>query len=216
MGEVTTTDRILGKYPLHDGRVATILRAKACTPVRVKNLGGVLWVGSLRIEFREMSSGHAQMLSLGGGDHGSLNRLKRDMGGHYPGVYLFDLIFKKKEYTPLFPDKWVVVFLGSQAACTMPEATHEEPLVVVPRPSATKNKGMLELLFFRKRKQNPVPEIVSMTPEPRQELGYFALINCEGVVLPWFVSETDLVNLIRSDDQDHFVLEACEVKREPE
>jgi hypothetical protein len=210
MNEITTSSRISEKYLLHDGRTATILRAKACTPVPVKNCDGVLWVGSLQIVFRPMGSVHAQMLSLGGADHGILNRLREDMGGHFPGVYLFDLLCKNIALTPLFPDKGVVVFLGSKAACTMPEAILDESLVVIPRPGAPKKNGMLDWVFFRKRKQNPVPEIVSMSPEPRQELGYFALVNCEGVVLPWFVSETDLVNLIRSDDQDHFILEARE------
>lgn len=207
---VTTSGRISERYLLHDGRVATILRTKACVPVRVENQEGVLFVGHLQVVLRPMRSLRTQMLASGGLQQDVLNRLREDLGGHLPGVYLFDLLCKNVHLTPLFPIGTTIVFLGSKAACTVSGHEMKEPLIVVPKPNTPKKKGMLDWIFFRRRKGNPIPEVVSMAEVPKQELGYFAFTNQEGVVLPWFVSEEGLLDLIRSDDQDHYILEARE------
>lgn len=205
----TTSSRIAEKYQLSDGRVVTILRAKACIPVGVENHEGVLFVGSLQVVLRPMSSLHAQMLASGGLDHGVLNKLREDLGGHFPGVYLFDLLCRNVHLMPLFPMGTTIIFLGSKAVCTVQE-TLTEPLIVIPKPGAPKKKGVLDWLFLRKKKGDILPEVVSTACGRKQELGYFAFTNQNGVVLPWFVSEDGLVDLIRSDDHDHFILEARE------
>lgn len=201
--DYTTEERIAQKYLLPDGRLVRIMTSKRFRPAKVEMKNEVLYVNDLRLVLLDLNfrgRGHKVDCVV------TLKEMIANMGDHFPGVYIFDLLLKFPELIPIFPTDCFVVFLGSRAVI------HLEVEVDIPPPQQrmVKEKGLLGILkrflgLSKDVKENP---ILPPSFATKVEVGFFALNNCEGVITPAFVPEEEFVGLVASKNPHYFVLEA--------
>jgi len=200
--DYTTEERIAQKYLLPDGRLVRIMTSKRFRPVKVEMKSGILYVNDLRLVLLDLNfHERGQRVDC----VASLKEMTTNMGDHFPGVYLFDLLLKFPELIPIFPVDCFVVFLGSRAV------VHSEVEVdELPHKEIVQEKGLKALVtkLFRPNKKPEEKGITSPSFATKVEVGFFALNNCAGIVTPAFVSEDQFVSLVASRDPDYFVFEA--------
>lgn len=198
----TTEERIAQKYLLPDGRLVRIMTSRRFRPVKVEMKNGVLYVNDLRLVLLDLNfHERGQNVSC----VASLKEMTTNMGDHFPGVYLFDLLLKFEELVPIFPVGCYIVFLGSRAVIHS-EVEVDKPL----HKEVVEEKGLRTLFrkFFKSDKK-PETQLVTQTSfATKVEVGFFALNNYAGTITSAFVSEEQFVNLVLSRHPDYFVFEA--------
>lgn len=200
--DYTTEERIAQKYLLPDGRLVRIMTSRRFCPVKVEMRNEVLYVNDLRLVLLDLNFlERGQRVDC----VASLKEMTTNMGDHFPGVYLFDLLLKFPELVPIFPVDCFVVFLGSRAVIHS-EVEVDQP----PHEEIAQEKGMRALFkkFFQSNKETEEKRTASPSFATKVEVGFFALNNCAGIVTPAFVSEEQFVSLVTSRDPDYFVFEA--------
>lgn len=200
--DYTTEERIAQKYLLPDGRLVRIMTSKRFRPVKVEMKNGVLYVNDLRLVLLDLNF-HERGQNVD--CVASLKEMTTNMGDHFPGVYLFDLLLKFEELVPIFPVGCYVVFLGSRAVIHT-EIEVDKPL----HEEVVKEKSLKALLkkFFKLGKEPKKQPPAQTSFATKVEVGFFALNNYAGVITPAFVSEEQFVNLVLSRHPDYFVFEA--------
>lgn len=207
-----TEERIAQKYVLPDGKIVRIMTSRKFNPVKVgMKEDGVLYVNDLRLVFLDLNFA-ARGFKID--SVASPKEYISSMGEHFPGVYLFDLLLKVPDLVPVFPLGCSIIFLGSRAV------THSEVEVVRPEEiKEIKKSRMVSLLgglFGDKEKKHEKP-IVAATAT-KVEVGFFALKNSDGAIVPDFVPEERFVRLVLSREReseglkdvndDYFIFEA--------
>jgi len=205
-----TEERIAQKYVMQDGKIVRIMTSRKFDPVKVgMKEDGFLYVNDLRLVFLDLNFA-ARGFKID--SVASLKEYISSMGGHFPGVYLFDLLLKVPDLVPFFPLDCSIVFLGSRAVI------HSEVELVRPEEiKEIKKSRMVSLLgglFGDKEKKHEKPIVAG----GKVEVGFFALKNSDGAIVPDFVPEERFVRLVLSREReseglkdvsdDYFIFEA--------